>query len=94
MNIWQVSARGEGFQRNGLIMGFELSGFVVAADASDAFAKALHIAKQDFVELAQAEHPEHPRAVINPEEIQECSGAMSGHELNKINIHWLGGHEA
>ena len=93
MNIWQVLARGEGFHRNGSAMRFELSGFVSATDPNAAFAKAVHIAKQDFVEIGQAEQPGFPRAVINAEEVQECPG-MPVHQLDKIEILWFGEQEA
>ena len=93
MNTWQVLARGEGFRRNGSAMRFELSGFVSAPDPNAAFAKAVHIAKKDFVEIGQAEQPGFPRAVINAEEIQEYSGTPV-YELDKIKILWFGAHEA
>lgn len=89
MNTWQVLARGEGFHRNGSAMRLELRGFVSAADSNAAFAKAVHIAKRNFVELGQAEQPEFPHAVINAEEIQECS-SMPVHQLDKIEILWFG----
>jgi hypothetical protein len=89
MKIWQVAARGEGFQRHGSSSGFELSAFISAASPSEAFAKAVRIAKTQTIELGQAEHPGLPHAVINPEEIEEFSGTPST-EIDAVEIHWLG----
>ena len=93
MKIWQVAAQGEGFQRNGSNAAFELSGFILAATADEAFTKAVHIAKQQFVELGQAGYSDHPRAVINADEIEEFSGVPSS-GIDQVEIHWLGEYHA
>jgi len=89
MKIWQVAAQGEGFQRYGSSSGFELSAFITAATPCEALAKAVRIAKTQITELCQTEHLGLPRAVINPEEIQEFSGTPST-EIDAVEIHWLG----
>ena len=84
---WQVLGFGEGFYRSGAKVGFELSGFIIAADPDEAFLKAVSIAKRDFPEIAQADANEFPKPVINAEEIQEA-GQPSNGETDSIEVHW------
>lgn len=85
MKTWQVLAIGEGFDRLGIKMSFELSGLINAPDPDNAFSKAVEIAKADFPEIKQANVIGFPRPMINSEEIQEVSSNI---ETDKIEIHW------
>lgn len=87
MKIWQVQIWGEGFFRNGRESSFELGGIVEAPDADAAFKAAVKVAKSQHPELAQAEHPPGPGAVINAEEIQEYPNAPAS-QIGKIEISW------
>jgi hypothetical protein len=58
MKIWQVTIIGEGFLRQNTKMGFELGGFILAADPQSAFDKAIDLAVQDYPEIRQAENLE------------------------------------
>jgi hypothetical protein len=87
MRIWQVQIWGSGFRRNEQTESFELSGFVSALTADDAFHAAVELAKRDHPELAQAKHPPGPGAVINAEEIQEFPSAPPS-QIGTVEIQW------
>lgn len=84
---WQVLGFGEGFERSGSKMGFELSGYINAANPDEAFFKAISIVKADFPEIEQAAAKEFRKSVINAEEIYEV-GEPSNSETDRIEVHW------
>ncbi len=91
MRIWQVQLQGEGFRRNERTESFELSGFVYAPTAEDAFHAAIDLAKRQHPELAQANHPPGPGAVINAEEIQEFPSCPPP-QVGTVELHWRRGY--
>ena len=87
MKVWQVYGEGEGFVIDGIEMAVELSGFVEAPDAHAAFGRVCELAAKDYPALGQAAGP-YPRAVINPQEIQEVAEGLAV-EVGKVQIDWV-----
>lgn len=87
MKTWQVLGYGEGFLHAKRIVGFELSGFVFAEDANEAFEKAIALAKRDWPEISQAEKVDFPRPVINADEIVEVTGRLTVDE-ERVELIW------
>ena len=89
--VWQVLGSGEGFLRDCAPANFELSGFVRANDSSAAWTRAIEIARSQWLELAQADGKGIPRAVINPDEIEDASGLkLDAREIDQVEIAWKG----
>ncbi|MFZ5842891.1 MAG: hypothetical protein ACOY3E_08310 [Pseudomonadota bacterium] len=88
MSYWQVLAIGEGFDRQGKLQGFELTGSISAENANAAYIKAIALAERDYPELRQAYSPNSPQAFINPEEIQELKELPVGN-IDTVEMHWL-----
>ncbi|MGO4505350.1 hypothetical protein [Dyella sp. 2YAF14] len=87
MKTRQVIGRGEGFVRGESILGFELSGFVLADGPDDAFAKAVTLAKRKWPEISQVEKDKFPRPVINADEVAEVtSGLVIGED--RVELFW------
>ena len=94
MKTWQVQLRGEGFLRNGHEASFELGGVVEASTVEEAFNVSVALARRKHPELEQAQRSHKgPGAVINAEEIEECSKA-SRHIVGSIEVHWSQGASA
>jgi hypothetical protein len=93
--VWQALGTGEGFERNGVGAGFEISGFVWAKDANEAWQRAISIASSQWTELAQADREGRPpgqlRAVINADEVQDASGLQfDPAEIDCVELTWDG----
>jgi hypothetical protein len=89
--VWQVIGTGEGFVRNGVRAGFDLSGFVCADDPNTAWTRAMEIARTRWPELAQADAEGFPRAVVNANEIEDASRLdLDPAEVDRIAIAWEG----
>ena len=87
MKTWQVLGRGEGFVHGESVLGFELSGFVLANDPNEAFEKAITLAKREWPEISQAEKEEFPRPVINVDEVVQVTGDLIVGE-DRIELFW------
>ncbi|GLQ98800.1 hypothetical protein [Dyella mobilis] len=87
MKTWQVLGRGDGFVHGESVLGFDLSGFVVAKSPYEALEKAIAIAKRDWREISQAEKKEFPRPVINAEEVVDVTGRLIIEE-DRIELYW------
>lgn len=87
MKTWQILGRGEGFIRGERVVGFELSGFVLANGPDEAFEKAITIAKRDWAEISQAEKEGFPRPVINADEVVEVTGGLIVRE-DQVDLIW------
>lgn len=87
MRVWQVSAMGSGFIRNGIEHDCELTGFVRADAPDEMFSKAFNIAMTLHPELIQATGP-FPRPVINIEEIEEIF-EEEGIDVDKVELYWV-----
>jgi len=87
MGIWQVQIWGDGFIRDGSTASFELGGIVEARNVDEAFDNAVALARQAHPELAQAQRPPGPGAVINAEEIQEFHDAPR-EQVGIVELYW------
>lgn len=87
MGIWQVQIWGDGFIRRGNAASFELGSIVEARNVDEAFDNAVALAKLVHPELAQAEHPPGPGAVINAEEIQEFTD-YPREQVGIVELYW------
>lgn len=87
MKTWQILGRGEGFVRSESVLGFELSGFVLADGLNEAFEKAITLAKREWPEISQAEKEELPRAVISADEVVEVTGGLIVGE-ERVELFW------
>ena len=88
MKVWQVQIRGEGFKRGLGLEDFELSGFVEAASANDAFHAAVEAGKRSNPELEQAGGSGPVRPVINTEEIVEVTARVTS-SIGEVEIIWF-----
>lgn len=87
MKTWQILGRGEGFARGDRVLGFELSGFVLAAGPSEAFEKAIALARREWPEISQTEKGKFPRQVINVDEVVEVTGPLIVDE-ERVELFW------
>lgn len=86
MSVWQVTAVGWGFMKDGVQQDCELLGFVRANNPDEAFSKVCNIAIQNHPELLQATGT-FPRPVINADEIQEVPETQfSGPD--QVELYW------
>ena len=89
--VWQVLGTGEGFVRNGVRAGFDLSGFVYASNPNTAWTRAIEIARARWPEIAQTDATDFPRPVVNADEIEDASRLDLGlAEIDHVVIIWEG----
>ena len=84
MKIWQVLGRGEGFIRDGRLLGFELSGFVSADGPNEAFEKAIFLASHQWPEIVQSDKE---GLVINADEVINVTWRLTA-EIDGIELFW------